>query len=158
MTAFGQLQVIGLREWIALPQLGMVGLRAKVDTGASTSALHASDIVPYERDGTRWVRFTAHFGTLVQRRHRCDAPVVSVKTIKSSNGHAQQRYVIRTAMALGDRVWPIEFTLTCRRNMRYRVLIGSKALVEGQFLVNPALSYVQDKPVLPVLESLPGAP
>ncbi|WP_263144607.1 ATP-dependent zinc protease [Pseudomonas sp. RIT-PI-AD] len=145
-----------MREWIALPQLGMVGLRAKIDTGASTSTLHASDIQPFERDGERWVRFTAHFGTLVQRRHRCEAPMVSMKTIKSSNGHAQTRYVIRTTMVLGDRVWPIEFTLTCRKNMRYRVLIGSKALVDGHLMVNPALSYVQDKPVLPAFDTLPG--
>ena len=60
---FDQLAVIGLREWINLPELGMVGLRGKIDTGASTSTLHASDIVPFERDGEHWVRFTAHFGT-----------------------------------------------------------------------------------------------
>ena len=71
MKTFDQLSVIGLREWIAFPELGMVGLRAKIDTGASTSSLHASDIVPFERDGEKWVRFTAHLGTLVQRRHRC---------------------------------------------------------------------------------------
>ncbi len=104
MKTFDQLSVIGLREWINLPELGMVGLRAKIDTGASTSTLHASDIVPFERDGARWVRFTAHLGTLVQRRHaNCEAPLVTVKTIKSSNGQAQTRYVIRTQLALGDR-------------------------------------------------------
>ncbi|BAU77119.1 retropepsin-like aspartic endopeptidase RimB [Metapseudomonas furukawaii] len=153
MKTFDHLSVIGLREWIALPELGMVGLRAKIDTGASTSTLHASDIVPFEKDGERWVRFTAHLGTLVQRRHRCEAQVVSVKTIKSSNGLAQTRYVIRTLLALGDRAWPIEFTLACRKTMRYRVLLGSKALVQGQLVVNPALAYVQEKPTL----SLPGA-
>lgn len=154
MKTFDQLSVIGLREWINLPELGMVGLRAKIDTGASTSTLHASDIQPFERDGTGWVRFTAHFGTLVQRRHRCEAPLVTVKTIKSSNGQAQSRYVIRTLLMLGDRQWPVEFTLACRKTMRYRVLLGSKALVAGQLVVNPALTYVQDKPQLP---SAPGA-
>nr|WP_237034884.1 ATP-dependent zinc protease [Pseudomonas alcaligenes] len=128
----------------------MVGLRAKIDTGASTSTLHASDIVPFERDGKRWVRFTAHLGTLVQRRHaNCEAPLVTVKTIKSSNGQAQTRYVIRTQLALGDRLWPVDFTLACRKTMRYRVLLGAKALIDGQLVVNPALSYVQDKPQLP---------
>ena len=140
--------LIGLREWVALPDLGVVGLRAKIDTGASTSALHASDIIPFERDGQRWVRFTAHFGTLVQRRHVCEAPLVTVKTIKSSNGQAQTRYVIRTQLALGDRLWPVDFTLACRKTMRYRVLLGAKALIEGQLVVNPALTYVQDKPLL----------
>lgn len=150
MKTFDQLSVIGLREWINLPELGMVGLRAKIDTGASTSTLHASDIVPFERDGTRWVRFTAHLGTLVQRRHaNCEAPLVTVKTIKSSNGQAQTRYVIRTQLALGDRLWSVDFTLACRKTMRYRVLLGAKALIDGQLVVNPALSYVQDKPQLP---------
>ncbi|WP_372239599.1 ATP-dependent zinc protease [Pseudomonas sp. L-22-4S-12] len=126
----------------------MVGLRGKIDTGASTSTLHASDIQPFDRDGEPWVRFTAHLGTQVQRRHRCEAPLVTVKTIRSSNGQAQTRYVIRTQLALGDRLWPVEFTLACRKTMRYRVLLGSKALVDGQLVVNPALTYVQDKPQL----------
>lgn len=148
MKTFDHLSVIGLREWINLPELGMVGLRGKIDTGASTSTLHASDIQPFDRDGEPWVRFTAHLGTQVQRRHRCEAPLVTVKTIRSSNGQAQTRYVIRTQLALGDRLWPVEFTLACRKTMRYRVLLGSKALVDGQLVVNPALTYVQDKPQL----------
>ncbi|MFI8481726.1 ATP-dependent zinc protease [Pseudomonas sp. NPDC078700] len=126
----------------------MIGIRAKIDTGASTSCLHASDIQPFERNGEEWVRFTAHIGTLIQSRHRCEAPLVTVKKIKSSNGQAQNRYVIRTNLSLGDRVWPIEFTLACRKTMRYRVLLGSKALIAGQLVVNPAQTYVQDKPSL----------
>lgn len=146
--------LIGLREWVALPELGVVGLRAKIDTGASTSVLHASDISEFERGGQRWVRFTAHLGTLVQRRHRCEAPLVTRKSIKSSNGQTQTRYVIRTLLALGDRAWPVEFTLTCRKTMRYRMLLGSKALVDGRWLVDPALTYNQDKPRI----LTPGAP
>jgi len=146
--------LIGLREWVALPDLGVVGLRAKIDTGASTSALHATEISEFERDGQPWVRFTAHLGTLVQRRHRCEAPLVAHKTIKSSNGQVQTRYVVRTLLALGDHVWPVEFTLTCRKTMRYRLLLGSKALVDGQWLIDPSRSYIQDKPQ--VLTS-PGA-
>ncbi len=146
--------VIGLREWIALPDLGVVGLRAKIDTGASTSALHATDISEFKRDGQRWVRFTAHLGTLVQRRHRCEAPLLTRKTIKSSNGQAQTRYVIRTLLAMGDCAWPVEFTLTCRKTMRYRLLLGSKALVDGRCLVDPARTYIQDKPQI---LTVPGA-
>ena len=148
MKTFDQLCVVGLNEWIDLPGLGMIGLRAKIDTGASTSCLHASDIQPFQRDGKDWVRFSAHFGTLVQRSHRCEALVVAVKTIKSSNGQAQSRYVIRTNLALGDRVWPVNFTLACRKSMQYRVLLGAKALIAGQLVVNPALTYVQEKPLL----------
>lgn len=155
MKTFDQLTVIGLREWINLPELGMVGLRAKIDTGASTSALHATDIQPFTRDGEDWVRFTAHLGTLVQRRHRCEAPLVTVKTIRSSNGQAQSRYVIRTLLTLGDRTWPVEFTLACRKTMRYRVLLGSKALVKSGLVVNPALTYVQDKPVIVTIPPSP---
>jgi hypothetical protein len=155
LKTFDQLCVVGLNEWIDLPGLGMVGLRAKIDTGASTSCLHASDIEPFQRDGKEWVRFSAHFGTLVQRRHRCEAQVVAVKTIKSSNGHAQSRYVIRTALALGDRVWAVDFTLACRKSMQYRVLLGAKALIAGQLVVNPALTYVQERPLM--LSSTPQA-
>ncbi len=159
LKTFDHLTVIGLREWIALPELGVAGLRAKIDTGASTSSLHATEIEPFERDGQRWVRFNAHLGSVVQLRHRrCEAPLVAIKTIKSSNGVAQTRYVIRTLLALGDHVWPVEFTLACRKAMRYRLLLGSKALVAGQLVVNPGAAYVQDKPVSPAsLSTASGA-
>ncbi len=151
LKTFDHLTVVGLREWVALPNLGIAGLRAKIDTGASTSSLHATEIEPFERDGAEWVRFDAHMGTRVQlRQRRCEAPLVAIKTIKSSNGHTQVRYVIRTSLALGDRVWQVEFTLACRKSMRYRLLLGSKALVDGQLVVNPGVNYVQDKPVFPV--------
>lgn len=147
VKTFDHLTVIGLREWVALPDLGVTGLRAKIDTGASTSTLHASDIEVFEQQGAGWVRFSAHFGSQAQLRHRrCEAPLVTLKTIKSSNGQTQTRYVIRTQLSLGDRTWPVDFTLTCRKAMRYRLLIGAKALIDGQLVVNPALTYIQDKP------------
>ncbi len=148
MKSIDPANIVGLREWVDLPQLGIIGLRAKIDTGASTSSLHASDIQPFERDGQPWVRFTAYLGTQVQRRHRCEAPLVSLKTIKSSNGHSQSRYVISTRLTLGRHSWPIELTLACRKTMRYRMLLGCKALVDGRLLVDPARSYVQNKPLL----------
>ena len=159
MKTFDHLTVVGLREWVALPDLGVAGLRAQIATGACSSSLHATDIEPVERDGEKGVRFTAHLGSVVQLRHRrCEAPLVTMKTIKSSNGHAQVRYVISTTLALGDRVWWVEFTLACRTAMRYRLLLGSKALIDGQLVVNPGLKYVQDKPVFPVSTiSAPGA-
>gem|GEM_PF-4852120 len=76
----------------------------------------------------------------------CEAPLVTRKLIKSSNGQVQTRYVVRTLLALGSHVWPVEFTLTCRKTMRYRLLLGSKALVEGQWLIDPSRTYIQDKP------------
>ncbi|MBD1550128.1 ATP-dependent zinc protease [Pseudomonas typographi] len=151
MKTFDHLSVIGLREWVALPELGVAGLRAKIDTGASTSSLHATEIEPFERNGEGWVRFNAHLGSVVQLRHRrCEAPLVAMKTIKSSNGHAQVRYTICTPLALGGRVWHVEFTLACRKAMRYRLLLGSKALVAGQWVVDPGATYVQNKPEFPV--------
>lgn len=159
LKTFDHLTVIGLREWIALPELGVAGLRAKIDTGASTSSLHATEIECFERDGAPWVRFNAHLGSVVQLRHRrCEAPLVTMKTIKSSNGHAQTRYVIRTLLALGNRVWQVEFTLACRKAMRYRLLLGSKALIDGQLVVDPAQTYIQDKPLSPAsLSAASGA-
>jgi hypothetical protein len=155
LKTFDHLTVIGLREWVALPELGVAGLRAKIDTGASTSSLHATDIELFERDGEEWVRFTAHLGTVVQLRHRrCEAPLIALKTIKSSNGHAETRYVISTTLALGDRLWRVQFTLASRKAMRYRLLLGSKALVAGQLVVNPGLTYVQDKPAFPASTTL----
>jgi len=93
----------------------------------------------------------------VQRPHRQrEALLVDLKTIRSSTGHTQTRYVIRTELVLGDRHWPVEFTLACRKTMRYRVLLGAKALIAGQLVVNPALAYVQGKPQLAVPATLSG--
>jgi hypothetical protein len=148
VKTFDQLSVIGLREWVALPDFGVAGLRAKIDTGASTSTLHATDFAVFERDGSNWLRFTAHSGSRSNlREQRCEAPLVTRKTVKSSNGHSQTRYVIRTQLTLGERTWTVDFSLTCRKSMQYRLLIGAKALVDGQLLVNPALSYIQPRPV-----------
>ena len=146
LKTFDHLAVIGLHEWIALPELGVVCLRAKTDTGAGTSTLHASEIVPFERDGKSWIRFTAHLGCEEDARHEREAPVVAKRTIRSSTGHTQIRYVIRTQLALGDRCWPVEFTLTCRKSMRYRALLGARALIDGQLVVNPACDHVQGRP------------
>lgn len=159
VKTFDHLTVIGLREWVALPDLGVGGLRAKIDTGASTSTLHATDIEVFERDGSNWLRFTAHFGSRTKLRdQRCEAPLVARKSIKSSTGHSQTRYVIRTQLNLGDRTWPVDFTLTCRKTMLYRLLIGAKALIDGQLVINPALTYIQDKPTPPLLQHKPALP
>lgn len=147
MKTFDQLTVIGLREWIGLPGLGINQVMAKIDSGAKTSALHASDIQTFSRDGETWVRFYAHTGSLKRpRRQPCDAPLVQIKQVRSSNGQIQSRYTIRTALVLGDRCWQVDFTLTCRKEMRYRVLLGCAAMLDGQLVINPGLRFVQDKP------------
>ncbi len=147
MKTFDHLSVIGLREWIGLPELGINKVRAKVDSGAKTSALHADDIHTFERDGETWVRFKAHIGTPRKPQDLdCEARLVSFKRIKSSNGHLQERHVIRTPMVLGDKCWWVDFTLTCRKSMRYRVLLGCTAMLDGQLVINPGLRFVQDQP------------
>ena len=147
MKTFDHLSVIGLREWIGLPELGITKVRAKVDSGAKTSALHADDIHTFERDGETWVRFKAHIGTPRKPQDiDCEARLVSFKRIKSSNGHLQERHVIRTPMVLGDKCWWVDFTLTCRKSMRYRVLLGGTAMLDGQLVINPGLRFVQDQP------------
>ena len=147
MKTFDHLSVIGLREWIGLPELGITRVRAKVDSGAKTSALHATDIETFERGGETWVRFKAHVGTPRKPQDvDCEARLVSFKRIKSSNGHLQERHVIRTPMVLGDKCWWVDFTLTCRKSMRYRVLLGCAAMLDGQLVINPGLRFVQDQP------------
>lgn len=147
MKTFDHLRVIGLREWIGLPGLGITKIKAKIDSGAKTSALHASDIETFEREGDTWVRFKAHTGT----PHKpcdidCEARLMSYKRIRSSNGQMQERHVIRTPLVLGDKCWWIDMTLTCRKSMRYRVLLGCTAMLDGQLVINPGLRFVQDQP------------
>ncbi len=149
MKTFDHLNVIGLREWIALPDLGLELILAKIDSGAKTSALHASEISTFERDGRTWVSFNAHIGSRKkQHLQRCEAELIEIRPVTSSNGVTQERMTIRTTMILGDRSWPVEFTLTCRKAMRYRVLIGCTAMVDGDLVINPGLRFVQDKPNL----------
>ncbi len=148
MKTFDHLNVIGLREWIGLPELGIDQIMAKIDTGAKTSALHASDIETFERGNETWVRFNAHTGSQKkQRTQRCEAPLVEFKTIRSSNGQMQERHVIRTPLVLGDRCWLVYFTLTCRKAMRYRVLMGCTAMLQGQLVIDPGHRFVQEKPL-----------
>lgn len=127
---------IGWCELIDLPELGAIGLHAKVDTGAATSSLHATRIKPFERDGQSYVQFTIPMGTGIADHH-CEAIVYGRRRIKSSNGVMQTRYVIETEMELGPLKWKGHMTLANRQSMIFPVLIGRRALRRG-FLVNSA--------------------
>ena len=137
--------IIGWKEWIGLPDLGIPAVKAKIDTGARTSALHTFKLEEFEANGLRMVRFGIH---PLQRRKDiqrfCEAPVLERRRVKDSGGHIEKRYVIRTTVVLGVVNWPINITLTNRDKMLFRMLLGRKA-VEGRFLVNPGLAYLSGR-------------
>ena len=137
--------VLGWEEWVALPELGLPAIKAKVDTGAKTSALHAFLIEPFGQPGRPSVRFGIH---PAPRRSEielfCTAPVVDTRDITSSNGERERRYVIRTVLRIAGQQWPIEVTLTNRSEMSYRMLLGRQALRPGM-LIDPAASFHQPR-------------
>ena len=139
------LPIIGWREWVDLPQLDVHGIKAKIDTGARTSALHAWHIEPFDKDGEAWVRFDVH---PVQKRNdivvTCEAPLVDRRAVRNTGGKAEMRYVIRTGVTLGNVSWPIEVTLTNRDKMGFRLLLGRTA-VKNRFLINSGRSFLGAK-------------
>jgi hypothetical protein len=140
--------VVGWREWLALPELEIEHIKVKVDTGARTSALHAYFVDPFRFRGEEWVRFGIH---PLQRNTdfaiECEALVKDRRVVSDSGGHREYRYVIETALSLGDNTWKAELTLTDRDSMKFRMLLGRTAL-DGRFFVDPAASYlIGKKPV-----------
>jgi len=133
---------IGWREWVGLPELHVAAIKAKVDTGARTSALHAYHIEPFRRGGVVWIRFELH---PIQRSEAmkvtCEARAVDERTVRNSGGGVERRYIIKTLLKLGEERWPIELALTNRDQMGFRMLLGRTAL-EGRALIEPGRSYL----------------
>lgn len=134
--------IIGWREWIALPELGVERIKAKIDTGARTSTMHAYCIEKFRQKGQDKVRFIIHpYQNNLDITVKCSANLIDLRHITDSGGHREERYVIRTTMALNEDAWPIEITLTNRDIMTFRMLLGRTA-IRGRFLVNPKRSFL----------------
>ena len=134
--------VIGWREWVGLPQLGITKIKAKIDTGARTSALHAFSLKPFTENGQHKIRFEIHpFQHSTNQIITCTADVVDKRFVTDSGGHEEERYVIVTLINIAGQTWPIEITLTERENMLFRMLLGRRAL-RKRFIVNPARSFI----------------
>ena len=140
--------IIGACEWVALPELGINRLRARVDTGAKSCALHASAIEAFTRDEIDWVRFRIHLGHPRPHDDRlCECRLKAVRRVRPTSGHAEPRYTIQTPIIIGHSRWMVDITLTDRGRMRYRMLLGRKAM-ENHALVYPARTFLQGKPRL----------
>lgn len=139
-------QIIGWREWVGLPELGIRRLKAKIDTGARTSALHAFSVAAYtEDDGCEWVRFGVHPRQhSVEKEVYCQAPIVDRRLVRDSGGHQEERIVIATVATMGEYRFPLELTLTARDDMLFRMLLGRTAM-RGLFVVDPARSFLSKK-------------
>lgn len=132
----------GWREWVSLPDAGVDWIKAKIDTGARTSSLHAFDIEEFDREGEEWVRFRVNpWQDTDQDATFVECPVHDRRTVRSSSGHAQQRLVVMLAIRLVDRLMVSEVTLSNRDEMGFRMLIGREAL-RRRFIVDPARSFL----------------
>lgn len=137
---------IGWREWVGLPALDTPWIKAKIDTGARSSSLHAFDLERFERDGAPWVRFSVHpWQRSDLDAHSVEVPVVDWRSVRSSSGQTDRRPVIRTGLRIGDSVHDVEVTLARRDEMGFRMLVGREAL-RRRFLVDPGRSYLSGRP------------
>lgn len=149
--------LIGWREWIRFPDLGIDAIKAKVDTGARTSSLHAFDMEEVDRDGVPFFRFTVH---PEQRRSdptiRVELPLVGRRRVRDSGGKSELRPVVNMNIQLLGEEWPIEVTLTRRDVMGFRMLIGRQA-IKGRFVVDPGGSFYGGKRLKPRKQSSNGS-
>lgn len=141
-----ELTHLGWREWAALPDLNIPLIKAKVDTGARSSALHAFMVDPYKRGGSHWIMFAIHpYQNRTDIIVECHAPIHDRRVVSDSGGHRNRRYVIKTQLVVGQKIMVAELTLTNRDTMKFRMLLGRTAM-RGHYLVDPQKSYLQGKP------------
>lgn len=139
--------IVGWREWLALPELGIPALKAKIDTGARTSALHAFQLELFTNSQRQdSIRFYLHLSKAhPERQTCCEAVIVDQRWVSDSGGHREQRFVICTPIQLANQNWPIEITLTNRDTMRFPMLLGRTAML-NRLLVDPTASYLLPRP------------
>ncbi|MEB3281981.1 MAG: RimK/LysX family protein [Lyngbya sp.] len=142
MSKQKQISIIGWREWVALPELGVTAIKAKIDTGARSSAIHAFHVETFWKDEKHWVRFQMHpFQRNTSKTITAEAEILDEREVRNSGGHTEKRIAILTTVELEKQRWPIELTLTNRDVMGFRMLLG-RAAVREHFLVNPGRSYL----------------
>lgn len=141
-----ELPVIGWREWVKLPSLGIERIKVKVDTGARTSSLHVLDLEEFTRRGKAWVRFKVHpIQRTTKQTIQSESPVLEYRSVRNSGGKASLRPVIVTNVLLLGNSWPVELTLANRDEMGFRMLLGREA-IRQRFLVDSGGSYYNGKP------------
>lgn len=137
-----ELTIVGWRERVSLPDLGIHKINAKIDSGAKTSSLYAKDLNFYQKDGKQYVRFSIQPSKASESGHKtASAEVLEYRRIKSSNGQVERRPVIVTKIKFQKQEWLAEVTLTSRENMKYPMLLGRQAM-NNRFLINPGRSYL----------------
>jgi len=142
--------VIGWREWVSLPDCDVPWVKAKIDTGARSSAIHAFDIVEVERGGEPWVRYSVHpWQASGEDATTVESKVLDRRLVRSSSGHSDERYVVEMVVGLAGQRVTTEMTLSRRDQMGFRMLIGREALRQG-FLVDPRRSYLGGRPPVAV--------
>ncbi len=135
--------IIGRAEWCAFPELNVPAIKARVDSGAKTSSIHAFNIEPFKKGRQKWIRFDVH--PLVDDLDitiACEQRVSDQRVVRSSSGEAESRYVIKTPLQLGEQTWLIEVTLSNRDSMGHRMLLGRGAM-NGRLIIDPSLNCTQ---------------
>ncbi|AMF93665.1 ATP-dependent zinc protease [Vibrio fluvialis] len=134
--------IVGWRETLSLPGLGIDKINAKIDTGARTSCLHAFKVESFTKEEALWVRFWIHpLQHNVDKVTVCEAEVVDERTVRDSGGHEETRFVIKSDLSLGGETWSAEITLTNRENMAFRMLLGRTAM-HHRIVVDPTESFL----------------
>jgi ribosomal protein S6--L-glutamate ligase len=146
--------ILGSEEWCSFPEIGIPAIKARVDSGAKTSALHAINIAPFKKEEENWVKFDINpIQNNLKTVIHCQAKLVDKRIVKSSSGFREQRYVIQTTLKIGNDSWEIEMTLTNRDSMGFRMLLGREAM-SGRILVDPEQKYLLGQTTSETLKNL----